>query len=78
MLTGPAHPPYDRFCPAPGHGLGFNDLKIIEIAHLIDGIVSGSPLNPDFRNAWQIAEVVEAAIRSDARQCWIKVEQVAA
>lgn len=77
LLTGPAHPPYDQFCPAPGHGLGFNDLKIIEIAHLIDGIVSGTSLDPDFRSAWQIAEVVEAAIRSDAEQGWTKVKQVA-
>ncbi len=77
ILTGPAHPPYDQFCPAPGHGLGFNDLKIIEIAHLIEGIASGTPLDPDFRSAWQIAEVVEAAIRSDADGCWTAVKQVA-
>ena len=76
ILTGPAHPPYDKFCPAPGHGLGFNDLKVIEIAHLIDGIAGGTPLNPDFRHAWQIAEVVDAAIRSDAEQRWTKVKQV--
>ncbi len=78
VLTGPAHPPYDRFCPAPGHGLGFNDLKIIEIAHLIDGIAGETPLDPDFRSAWQIAEVVDAAIRSDADGCWTTVKQVAA
>ena len=23
------------FCPAPGHGLGINDLKVIEIRNLI-------------------------------------------
>lgn len=77
ILTGPDHPPYDRFCPAPGHGLGFNDLKIIEVAHLIEGISSGTSLDPDFRSAWQIAEVVDAAIRSDAEQRWIEVEAVA-
>ncbi len=38
----PAHPPYDRFIPAPGHGLGFNDLKIIECRELIRAI-SGEP-----------------------------------
>ena len=78
ILIGPSHQPYEKFCPAPGHGLGFNDLKIIEIAHLIDGIANGGPLNPDFRHAWQIAEVVDAAIRSDADQRWTKVQQVAA
>jgi len=77
ILAGPTHPPYDRFCPAPGHGLGFNDLKIIEVAHLIDGITNGTPLDPDFRSAWQIAEVVEAALRSDSERCWTDVRDVA-
>jgi len=77
ILAGPAHPPYDRFCPAPGHGLGFNDLKVIEVAHLIKGISNGTPLDPDFRGAWQIAEVVDAAIRSDAGRCWVNVRSVA-
>ncbi|NBC96748.1 MAG: hypothetical protein GVY27_10385, partial [Deinococcus-Thermus bacterium] len=30
--AGPAHPPYGAFCVAPGHQLGFNDLKAIEVA----------------------------------------------
>ena len=35
ILTAPHHPPYDRFIPAAGHSLGFNDLKIIECRQLI-------------------------------------------
>ncbi len=77
ILSGPAHPPYQQFCPAPGHGLGFNDLKVIEIAHLIDGIARGTPLSPDFREAWQIAEVVEAALCSDSDKVWTTVREVA-
>ena len=78
ILAGPSHAPYNRFCPAPGHGLGFNDLKVIEVAHLLDGIANGTPLDPDFRSAWQIAEVVDAAIRSDAEQAWTDVRSVSA
>ena len=33
--TGPEHPPYGNFCPAPGHHLGFNDLKVIEVSELL-------------------------------------------
>ena len=77
ILAGSTHPPYDRFCPAPGHGIGFNDLKVIEVAHLINGITNGAPLDPDFRAAWQIAEVVDAAIRSDAERAWMDVRPVA-
>jgi hypothetical protein len=35
--------------PHPGHGIGFDDLKRIEVAHLLDGIDRGTPLDPDFR-----------------------------
>ena len=38
VLTGPVHAPYDRFIPAPGHGLGFNELKIIECHELLRAI----------------------------------------
>jgi hypothetical protein len=30
--AGPDHPPYGKFCVAPAHQLGFNDLKAIEVA----------------------------------------------
>ena len=38
ITAGPDHPPYGAFCPAPGHQLGFNDLKVIEVKTLIDAI----------------------------------------
>jgi predicted dehydrogenase len=39
ILAGPQHPPYGLFCLAPGHCLGFNDLKVIEVAHLLKAIM---------------------------------------
>ena len=42
ILTAPHHPPYDKFIPAPGHGLGFNDLKIIECRELMN-VIAGEP-----------------------------------
>jgi predicted dehydrogenase len=35
VLVAPHHKPYDSFLPAPGHGLGFNDLKMIECRELL-------------------------------------------
>ena len=29
ILTGGLHPPYGWFTPAPGHQLGFNELKVM-------------------------------------------------
>ena len=42
VLTGPAHPHYGAFSPAAGHGLGFNDLKVIEVAQLLEAIAGGA------------------------------------
>ena len=62
--SGPQHPPYGGFCVAGGHQLGFNDLKTIEIAEFLQGIAAGKATGPDFREAFEIQKVVEAALRS--------------
>ncbi len=62
--SGPQHPPYGGFCVAGGHQLGFNDLKTIEMAEFLGGIASGKTPGPDFREAFEIQKVVEAAIQS--------------
>lgn len=58
--AGPAHPPYGRFCPAPGHHLGFNDLKIIEVAGLLGAYVGNGRAFPDFAEAYAVQVTVEA------------------
>ncbi len=66
ILAGPAHPPYGAFCPAPGHQLGFNDLKVIECASLLRGIAGGTPVRFDFAEGLAIERVVHAIARSAA------------
>lgn len=68
--AGPQHQPYGNFCPAPGHQLGFNDLKTIEMAEFMEAIASGNRTGPDFEEAWQIQRVIDAAIQSSRRQTW--------
>ena len=60
VLTGAAHPPYGEFVPAPGHGLGFNDQKVIEVRHLLAGIAADAPIHPDFAAALEIERVIYA------------------
>lgn len=60
ILTGPAHPPYGEFCPAPGHQLGFNELKVIECAALLRGIAGLEPAAPSFADALKIERVIHA------------------
>ncbi len=75
--SGPLHPPYGRFCPAPGHHLGFNDLKVIEVADLLIAHTEGGRCYPDFREAWQVQCVVEAMQASSKERCWLKVDGAA-
>lgn len=71
--SGPAHPPYGAFCPAPGHHLGFNDLKVIEVAELLTAHAGGAPCNPDFREAYEVQRTVEAMQQSYASQRWVSL-----
>ena len=45
ILSAPAHADYGRLCPAPGHGLGFNELKVIELAEILQ-CHSGQAVEP--------------------------------
>lgn len=74
LLAGPEHPDYAAFSPAPGHGLGFNDQKIIEIRDLIEGIVGSRPLYPGFREAWRTHCLIEAIERSQIESRWVTVD----
>jgi len=74
ILTGPPHPPFGRFTPGWGHGLGFNDLKTIEAAHLLDAIASGKPAWPDFAEGHRVEAVCEAIARSAETRRWEPVE----
>ena len=60
ILAGPAHPPFGAFVPAPGHSLGFNDMKVIEAEHLLSGIAADVPIHPDFADALEIERIIYA------------------
>ena len=60
ILSGPEHPPYANFCPAPGHGLGFGDLKVIELAGFLEAIANDKKPYPDFTDALEFEKVIHA------------------
>lgn len=74
ILAGPEHGDYARFCPAPGHGLGINDLKIIEIHNLITAIEGGEAFYPDFSEGLNVQRVMEAIERSGTERSWVTIE----
>lgn len=76
ILAGPDHPDYGAFTPAPGHQLGFNDLKTIEVARLLAALASGDSPWPDFREAWEIQRVVDGISRSSKTRNWVRIADV--
>ena len=73
ILSGPGHPDYGNFCPAPGHGLGINDLKVIEVRNLVRAIQHGEPFQPDFEEGLRVQQVMEAIERSSIERAWVEV-----
>ncbi len=73
ILTAPVHPPYDRFVPAPGHQLGFNDLKIIECRQLLGRIAGEDAAVIDFDRGLEIERTVHAMARSFETGRWTDV-----
>jgi predicted dehydrogenase len=67
ILTGPEHPPYGAFCPAPGHQLGFGDLKTIEAATFLRAVAAGEAAFPSFTDALAFEQVIHA-IDASARE----------
>jgi predicted dehydrogenase len=66
------HPDYGAFLPAPGHGIGFNDLKTIELHQFLEAIAKGCNVAPDMGEACKIARVCEAVIESSNSRIWVK------
>lgn len=64
LLAGPAHPDYAAFNPAPGHGLGYNDLKVIEARNFISAASGGQSAWPDFNDGLRVQRVMDAIERS--------------
>ncbi len=71
ILTGPAHVPYGQFCPAAGHQLGFNDIKVIEVHEFLTAISENRSAYPAFRDALRFEEVIHAI--AEAGECGMRV-----
>lgn len=71
--AGPDHAPYGLFCVAPGHQLGFNDLKAIEVAGYVNAIAGKGPEPFNFRKGLRIQTLVETIQTSSRESRWLDV-----
>lgn len=77
ILAGPEHPDYAAFCPAPGHGLGINDLKVIEVRNLLRGILHNDEIYSDFGIGCRVQEISDAVEASAQQAAWVDVSESA-
>jgi predicted dehydrogenase len=71
ILAGPEHTDYRPFCPAPGHGLGINDLKVIETRNLLRAVATGERAQPDFHEGARVQYVMDMFERSSTEGAWV-------
>lgn len=76
LLAGPALAGYAAFSPAPGHQLGYNELKTLEVHELVMALAGKGSDGTDFAAAWEV-ERLAAAIRVAAREeRWVRLSEV--
>lgn len=74
--AGPTHPDYAPFCPAPGHQLGFNEIKAIEVKAIAEALAGGPVFSPDFREAAMVQAAVDAILLAARERRWVEVKEL--
>lgn len=76
ILAGPEHPYYESFWPVAGIGLGYEDMKIIEVYELLDALANNEPTYPDFKEGWKVCQVIDAVLLSVEEGRWVSVDEI--
>jgi predicted dehydrogenase len=71
-VTHDVHPYKGGWWPQ-GHGIGYADSFVIEVAEFIHAIVEDKPFNPSFEDGLKCQEVLEAVERSAKSRTWERV-----
>jgi predicted dehydrogenase len=75
LLSGPAHPYHKYFNPAWGCNIGYDDLKVIEAYEFLRSVAAGKQGEPGFKEAYAVAQVQQAMVRSWDSGRWEAVEK---
>jgi predicted dehydrogenase len=71
-VTHDVHPYNGGWWPQ-GHGLGYADTFVMEVAEFIRSIFEDKPFNPDFEDGVKCQEVLDAVEKSALKKAWVKV-----
>ena len=56
-----------------GHGIGYADTFVLEVANLVRAIAEGRPHVPSFEDGVKVQRVLDAIDRSFAERKWVNV-----
>ncbi len=73
IVAGPGHGAYGDFCPAPGHQIGYNDLKTIEFKAVVDAVLGDPSSAKDFADALRVEQVADAIRTSHREARWVEL-----
>ena len=74
IYSNPSHPNHANFNPSDGSGLGYSDLKSIEIGKFIESITTKASLGPSLVDAAKVAHVLKAVVHSHQSRKNVLVE----
>ena len=76
IQVGPNHPSYASFYPGPANSMSYEDLKLLEAYHFLQGIATGEQGEPGLREGLAVAEVLHAIQESWTSQKWESVKPI--
>jgi len=71
-VTHDVHPYKGGWWPQ-GHGIGYADSFVIEVAEFISSIVENKKFSPDFEDGVKCQEILEAIEKSADKRAWVKL-----
>lgn len=74
--AGPGIPQWHGFFDIGGGGLGYWDLKVIEVHDVITGLTGDRNCFPDFEFGWKVSAVIDAILLSAKERRWVRVEEI--
>ncbi|WAJ26132.1 Gfo/Idh/MocA family protein [Antarcticirhabdus aurantiaca] len=74
--VGPENPNYRAFLPLPNFSLGYNEMKIIEIAEVVRSVATNTPMWPTFETGHHICQIVDACMESSRLGRWVDIPSV--
>lgn len=71
-VTHDTHPYNGGWWPQ-GHGVGYADTFVVEVAEFVRAIVENTPFSPSFDDGLKCQETLEAVERSSKSRSWVKI-----